>query len=151
MSTKCQQDVNKMSTKSQKNSMKNCFVDRVHRSGLSMSFFLLCHAFRQILILDKTFMLLMSANICPMSPHVPTCPHMSPHVPKCPKCPQMSPNVTKCPQMSLNIRKMSRKCQHNVNKKSTKGQQKSQQKVSCRIRKPKSLILHEKLGKSYTE
>ena len=65
------------------------FFDRVHRSGLSMSFFLLLllrHAFRQNLILDKTFMLklLSSANICPMSPHVPTCPQMSPIVPKYP-------------------------------------------------------------------
>ena len=107
-----------------------------------MSFFLLLlllrHAFRQILILDKTFMLLVSENIFPMSPHVPTCP-------------QISPNVPKCPQMSPNVRKMSRKWQQNVNKNSTKGQQKSQQKVNkflSWIRKPKSVILDKKTGKS---
>ena len=108
--------------------------DRVHRSFFLL---LLLHAFRQILIFDTTFMLLMSANICPMSPHVPTCPHMSPHVPTCPQmshhvptCPQMSPNVLKCPE---NVQKMS--AMHSV-------------EFLSWIRKPESFILDKKTGKS---
>ena len=144
--------------------------DRVHRSGLSMSFFLLLlrRAFRQFLILDKTFMLLMSAQCPHMFPYVPTCPHMSPHVPSCPqimsphvptcphmsphvpKCPQISPNVPKCPQISPNVLKCSQmssnvpKCPQNVQKMSAM----HSVKFLSWIRKPESLILDKKTGKS---
>ena len=147
--------------------LRNHIFDRVHRSGLSMSFFLLLrHAFRQILILDKTFMLLMSANICPMSPHVPICPHISSHVPTCPhmsppwpphlpkrpqmspkvpKCPYMSPHVPKYPQMSPNIPKCAQMFSNVL--KCSQMSAKCLENVSHAFRQ--ILILDKKTGKSH--